>query len=309
MQSSPISIVHDIKTCGDLWNTFSPNESFFSLWEFRKAWLDGFKYKPYFIHYDNSPAATGLLPLWYNEEDKKYEWVGGVWPEDNTFFVSSSEVLAALLEAAPSPLELCAIKSFPDMTATLSHYGTLDEDTDLKYTLALKPQDTIESVLAGFAKKNRYRLRSSYNALMKRGATIKWIDTKDPSYFDRFVALKGKVFDGDEKEDNYYDDPQHIKTFRNVIQNAGKYSVRILQIEVDGTVVGIDIVIVYNDIFYLIGGAYDSATVDGVGNAALYLLLEEAIKQKSRLVDCLQEDSGWKHRYFTGTPLYVFEKK
>lgn len=309
MQSSPISIVHDIKTCAELWNTFSPNESFFSLWEFRKAWLEGFNYRPYFIHFDQPDVGNGLLPLWYNEEDKKYEWVGGVWPEDNTFFASSPKVLAALLEAAPAPLELCAIKSFRGMKTALSRYGTIEEDTDLKYTLELKPRDTIESLLATFAKKNRYRLRSSHNSLVKQGAQIQWIDTKDPSYFDRFVALKGKVFDGDGREDNYYDDPQHIKTFRSVIQNAGRYSVRILEITVNGAIVGIDIVVFYHDTCYLIGGAYDSAQIDGVGNAALLLLLEEAIKQKSRIVDCLQEDSGWKHRYFTGSPLYVFEKK
>lgn len=306
MQHTSPQVITDIKACGELWNEFTPAVSLFDLWEFRKHWFDGFGYNPYFIYLNESPARRGLLPLWYNSDEKKYEWVGSYWPEDNTFFVSSVPVIPDLIGAAPGPLDLYAIEPFDGIEAALSPFGVLEQDADLKYVRPLATDGTLNQLLGSFSKKSRYNLKADYRRIMAAEPEIVWTDTTDPEAFNQYVHLKQIVFDGEQKESNFFDDPKYIRTFRSIIEHAKTYAVRTLQIKIRGELVGLDIVMRYNDRYYLIGGGYDSKRYSGIGNAALYLLFEDAINQRARLVDCLQEDSGWKHRYFEGRPLYTF---
>lgn len=308
MPRSFIKVTSDIGVCERLWNKFSPKRSLFHTWDFRRAWFTAYGYEPYFIHLDDGGASCGLLPLWHNTDDNKYEFVGGEWPEDNVFFAPSGPVIRRLIQAAPRPLELCALVPFDGMDK-LSKIGSLRQDEELKYVLPLDTVETFDGLLSQFAKKYRYNLRYDYKRIMAQNAQVTWTDTTDPDYFDAYVKLKGVVFNTEGKDENYYEDKRRKEAFRQIIKNASDYKVRIMEIKIDGTLAGIDITIIYDGTYYLIGGAYDIKRFSGAGNAALYLLFEDAVKQNAKLIDCLQEDSGWKHRYFEGRPLYIFTKE
>lgn len=306
MQKSSVKVISDVRECGELWNRFSPKKSVFDEWDFRKSFVEGFKYELFFLHVDDKDGK-GLLPLWHNTDEKQYEFVGGDWPEDNTIFASSSAAVQKLISAAPTPLVLNALLK-NNMTDALSSLGDLKQDDDLKYVLSTEGIETFDQLLLKFSKKHRYNLKYDYKKVLEQNPEIIWDDKNDPSYFDEYVKLKYVVFNDDGKDENYYALPARREAFRQIIMNAKSYSIKTLQIKINGKLAGIDIVIIYKGQYYLIGGAYDVKNFSGVGTAALYLLFEDAIKNNVKLIDCLQEESGWKHRYFEGRPVYVFKK-
>lgn len=287
-----------------VWNSISPNYSLFQTWEFRKAWLEGFGYTPHVVHISEG-GEQGLLPLWFDQEEQKYMFIGSDWPEDNVFFVTSAQMIPSLIAAAPRPLELTGLVPFEGMDV-LSQLGTLEQDPDLKYVLPLPAGMSFESLLSSFPKKHRYNLRYDHRKIMEQNAQIDWVETTDPSYFDQYIKMKEHVFHDGGKDENYYADPRRAAVFKSLISAARQFRVRVLTISIGGRPAGIDIVFLYNGIYYLIGGAYDTMRFSGVGNAALFLLFNDALNQGAKSIDCLQEDDGWKHRYFEGKPLYIF---
>jgi CelD/BcsL family acetyltransferase involved in cellulose biosynthesis len=194
-----------------------------------------------------------------------------------------------------------------DQIESLSAIGTLEKDTDLKYVRPIAQGTTFESLLSSFPKKYRYNLRYDHRKIIEQGAVVTWTDTNDPAFFDVYVTMKDHVFKEGGKDENYYADKRRAETFRRIISSARAYKVRVMQITIEDKLAGIDIVFIYNNTYYLIGGAYDTKRFPGVGTAALYLLFEDAIKENATLIDSLQEDDGWKHRYFEGRPLYIFK--
>lgn len=306
--SYSVQIVRDPTDCARLWNEFTPNNSLFDLWSFRQAWISGFKYPVHCILLKKNGTHAGLLPLWFNEQKKIYEWVGGEWPEDNTFFVKNAEDLPILLQNAPSPMTLNALIPY-DGINDLSQQGQIAADECLKYIKDLTPYSGMDQLLSGFGKKNKQKLMKDFSAIMEFNPQIVFEDTDNPDYFDYFLELKSLKFNKYGREENFFDTQEFKETFRTIIAQKREYRVRTLTISVQNKRAGVDIVIIYNGRYYLIGGSYDTGRFSGVGNAALYLLFKDAFDQKCTLVDCLQEDSGWKHRYFDGTELYYFEKK
>lgn len=302
-----LKIVRDIDSCERLWNDFSPKNSIFDLWTFRKAWVEGFKYSLEFYELKKDDIAVGLLPLWFNTKSKQYEWVGGEWPEDNTFFVKNNTDLTFLLKNAPKPLSICALLPFEEIQ-NLSAVGTIEKDSFLKYVKDVSQYKSFEELLNSFEKKNRQKLVKDYEHILEYNPQIALINTNDPKYFDLFISLKNLRFNDGVENSNFFDNKEHIRTFKQIIKNGGEYQVRILSIHIQKKLAGIDMILIYKGKYYLIGGSYDTARFSGVGNAALYLLFRDALQLKCTLIDCLQEDNGWKHRYFDGKQLYFFEK-
>jgi hypothetical protein len=102
-------IVSDINRCFELWKEFSPQKTLFDTWEFRFAFYQAYKHKPYFILLKNQSENLALLPLWYEDDKKKYFWFGSWWQEEVRFFSKDPNYVPILLSIAPSPLSLNAI--------------------------------------------------------------------------------------------------------------------------------------------------------------------------------------------------------
>lgn len=305
--SYSLKIVRDIGSCERLWNAFSPKNSVFDLWTFRKAWVEGFKYPLEFYVLNKNGKEVGLLPLWFNSVEKHYEWVGGEWPEDNTFFVNNNADLTFLLKNAPKPLSVSALLPFEGINK-LSDIGKIEKDSFLKYVNDVSQFKSFEELISSFEKKNRQKLVKDYEHIIQYNPNIEFINTNDSKYFDQFISLKNLRFNDGVENSNFFDNNEHIKTFKEILKNKSEYTVRILSIHIQNKLAGIDMILIYKKRYYLIGGSYDTARFSGVGNAALYLLFQDALLQKCNLIDCLQEDNGWKHRYFEGKELYFFEK-
>jgi len=298
-----VEIVTDPSKCKALWNSFSPKKTLFQTWEFKKSFLDAYKYKPYFILIKNETENLALLPLWYDDKNfwtkvKHYCWFGSNWSEDNTFFVKDENYIPLLLYLAPSPIELDAIPQ--NIASAISDKVTLLPD-DSKYIINLKDINSLDEYFDSLKKKKRYNLRRD----------IRKIDTENPKFiFNRYddldfiIKINKSRFIKDKAD---WEDPRRIQTFKNIINNSGKsYNIKFISIEIGGQLCASDIIATYNGTYLPLKGASNFKDHSGLGFYISLVEIEDAIKSGFDRIDFLQEDCGWKKPMMQEVPLFKY---
>lgn len=294
-----------IDECFYLWEKFSPKRTLFDLWDFNYSWAEGLDNKPYFYTLYEGKKPLGVLPLSYDHEDKRFEWFGCEWLENHSFFVLDEEIIDLLLTVVPSPVYLNSIANYSGI-GKLTKYGAVTDDPDDRNIKDISSISSIEELMATLKKKHRYNLKYDYRRLIKSGVKIEMIETKDLTNFEELLKMNMQRFNGIDKDLSYVD--RYKEAFRLVIKNANLYSFKYIKVSGQNRTASIDMVITYKDIYYPFQGSNDVHRFNGIGNFMTYIEFEDAINKKFKLVDVLQEDHGWKHRYFDKIPLFVFEK-
>lgn len=300
----------DIESCYFLWNKFSPNKTLFDLWDFRYAWLRGYGYQQYFYTLYEGKKVLGTLPLWYNEQEKYYEWIGGYWMEGNSFFTEDDRIIDLLLAAVPIPIKLLSVEK--EQYLRVHHTaGDFKPEEHLKYTKNISDIKSLDHLLSGFKKKSRYNFKADFRRIQSYNPHAEFI-TNDVSPLEELFALNLVRFDSVNKEESIYRDPLQCQAFRETVLTAmlpsASYSCKFLRTTIAGKVAAVDLLITHKDTYYQICGSNDVSRYNGVGNYMVYLELEDAISKRYGLVDCLQEDHTWKHRFFDSREMFVFEK-
>lgn len=294
-----------IEECFYLWEKFSPKETLFDLWDFCYSWAKGLNNKPYFYTLYEGKKPLGVLPLSFDHEDKRFEWFGCEWLENHSFFVLDEKIIDLLLTVAPSPVYLNSIADYSGV-GKLTKYGTVSDDPDDRNIKDISNFSSIEKLLATLKKKHRYNLKYDYRRLIKAGVKIEMIETKDLTNFEELLKMNMQRFNGIDKDLSYVD--RYKEAFRLVIKNANLYSFKYIKVSGKNKTASIDMVITYKDIYYPFQGSNDVSGFNGIGNFMTYIEFEDAINKGFKLIDILQEDHGWKHRFFDKIPLVVFEK-
>jgi len=298
----------DIEKCWQLWEKFSPKKSIFQLWDFRYSWYQGWGFKPYFYTIYSGKEPVAVLPLWFNEIEKKYEWFGGYWPEDNCFFVSENYFILILLKIAPKPILLNAIEESDFLLSFKDKYFTYDLP---KYVINTSFYKTFDHYLMSLKKKNRHHLRyyykyySSSQMVMK----IKWIEGDESR--NLYYLKKLSIFDHERKEDGAFSEyrkKQRLKTFEMIYKNQGIYKIVSLYIWIGDYLAAYDILGIYNNTLYLLTGAADLKHFSGLGVYITAIELKKAWEWGVSSIDCMQVDYNWKHKYFTTKNLLRFSK-
>ena len=155
-----LKVHSDIDQCYRLWEMFSPKKTVFDLWDYRFAWYEAFNYQLYFYTVYEGKKALGILPLWFNDREKKYEWFGGYWVESQNFFVTDEKFIDVLLALIPNPVQLQSLEQF-DGIDKLQIFGTLKKDPDPKFTKQLNGITTLDQLLGTYRKKERQIGRAS----------------------------------------------------------------------------------------------------------------------------------------------------
>ena len=296
----------DIEKCWQLWEKFSPKKSIFQLWDFRYSWYQGWGFQPYFytIYLGKKPVA--VLPLWFNEIDKKYEWFGGYWPEDNCFFVSDTDFILPLLKIAPKPILLNAIEESDSLLPFKDIYFTTDTP---KYIINASSYKTVEEYFMTLKKKNRHHLRYYKSQFSQIVTKIEFVEGDESKNLRTFFKLS--IFDYERKEEDSFSEyrkKQRLKTFEMIYKNQGIYKIVSLYIWVGDYLAAYDILGIYKNNLYLLTGAADLQRFPGLGVYITAIELEKAWEWGVSLIDCMQEDYNWKHKYFTPKNLLRFEK-
>ena len=297
-----IKIVSTLKKCEKLWHEFSPKRTLSDTWEFRLAFQKAYKFKPYFMVLKKAAQNVALLPLCYDQEDKRYIWFGTNWQEEVDFFADSPESVKILLEASPKPLILDALS--PSAIALDKKIEGLGED-DPKYILDLPGFFHHEDYLKGIKKNDRRNMRKDRNRIEKMRPKIE---------INKFSDLKHLIKLSEERfakkgEDTDWEDPRRVRAFKNVIRLSGKsYQARMISIRVGKKVAGVDLVCLYNGCYFAVKCGYDCARFSGIGNFMNLFEIDDAIKLGMHRVDFLQSSYQWKNKFFTSLPLFKIHK-
>lgn len=297
-----VRIHSDLEECYFLWDSFSSNDSLFNLWEFRLAWFKGYRYQPFFytLYFKEKPVA--LLPLWFNSQDKRYEWFGGTWPEDNYFFAQDKKFIPLLLKLAPKPSYLNAIVGD---NLDIEIFKELKSDTP-KYIFKLNGIKNIDELLHSLKKKHRHHLRYYYKKFNELNPRIEILDGDQSS---RLVDLRELSIIGIERKDeSVYRKKERMLTFEKIYKNQGRYKILTFFVFIQNHLVVYDVIALYKNNFYILTGASDIQRFPGIGVYITYVEFKKAIQLGAKMIDCMQEDYHWKHKYFFPQPMWKFEK-
>lgn len=301
-----VKVHSQIDECYELWEKFTCKKSLFDLWDFRKAWYEGYEYRPFFYTIYERQKPLAVLPLWYNGYRKKYQWFGSDWMEDNNFFVKDEKFIDVLFQIAPSPLLLNAIEVknnwgqkniFPNLKT--------DDPKNLKDLTGIL---SIDELLSTFEKKDRYNLRSDYAQIEAMNPRVAITEGKDFEKMDMMIKMNIERFSKDPEDESDFVDKERRRTYRQMLDNAGSYKAKFIEVYIQNHLAAIDFIVTYKDRYYTMKGSNDINRFSGIGNYMVYIEFEDALKEGFSTVDCLQMDNGWKHRYFDQKELFLLEK-
>jgi len=294
-------IVRDIDTCRLLWQEFSPNRSIFDIWDFRYTYWLGYRYEPYFILLRDA-EPLGVLPLWYNDDLKQYEWFGGLYPEDNTFFVKDPLYIPLLLSLAPPQTILTGILLPDDIW--YRKYISFEND-DPKYVLSLEKMRSLDDYFMSFTKKTRYNLKHDRDRILQHNPTFR-INEKSDLY--ELIRLNNEHYHA-LGEDTGWEDPRRIATYEFIADLDSKkegFETKIITLLIDGVVASVELATITKDIYTVMKCGHENKRFPGIGNYAMLLNIEDSITMGRKYVDYLQESYGYKERYFDPISLYKY---
>lgn len=293
-------IIREINEAREMWNKFSPNNGWWDLWEVRKCFIDGKKYPLHFIvGYEDSGEPAGLLPLWFNEREKVYTWVGDDFPENNRLWLKDKKQLELFLKQCP-PL---TVLYYLDQEE--KKYYNFAESPDHKYFLDLTAYANADGWLAGFSKKHRKNLRYDLKQLLTGGYEAKF------DFFDRSLAELAKamsVFNQRRfKEESLFAEPGFLESMANLMVLAqAKNCLHLVSIFQAGQLVGAEFSVLWEGSYIvMIGGSEPS--VDNLNKLLAYRHLENAFALKAEKFDLLAGCAWKKQWHFNEEKLYQWQ--
>jgi len=305
LKSLKVEVFSQIDDCQKLWKEFSPNTTLFDTWDFRLAFWKGYNHTPYFLVLKNGLDSLALLPLWYEEDKKRYTWFGSTWQEENKFLTKDPLFIPLLLAISPSPVILNAIST--ELPLWTEKVIRLKPD-DPKYILKLDTIKSADDYLATLKKKKRYNLKRDRRIIEAQNPNISFNNFAD---FDTMVGLSIKRFE-EKGEDTDWEDPERVETFRQVIklgQTGDAYKVRMLTVVIGNKVAAVDLIALFNSCYSPLKCGYDVKNFPGIGNYVNLLEIEDAISLGMKKMDFLEIGYGWKDKWFEEVPLLQYEKK
>lgn len=304
-----IKVHSDLEKCYSLWDAFSPRTSLFDAWDMRYSFYQAFEHKPYFYTLYEGKKALGVMPLWFNRTEQRYEFFGGWWVEGNSFFVSDDHLVDFFLATLPTPMTLWSLRADQPFER-MQVFGSVDLDNEPNFYKNIEGIQSIDSLLKEYKKKDRHHLKTDYLRMKNYGVRLEVIEQdkqEQLSVLETLFAMNIKRF-ASEKEKSVFEQEEYKTTFRQIVRNAGVYDVKFLVAKIQNHIAAVDMIITYNDIYYQFQGVNDTSRFNGIGNYMVYVELEDAINHRYKMIDCLQEDHTWKHRFFEKADRFIFSK-
>lgn len=307
LRNLKVEVYSDIKDCFKLWDEFSPKEGLFDLWNFRLAFYKAYKPKLHFMLFKSGEEKIGLLPLWFEDWDKKYYWFGGWWQEENNFFAKKSIFIPLMLAVCPKPVLLNTI-SFPiyQRLGPAKDFVSFLPD-DPKYVLDLRGMNHVDDYLKRLKKSRRKSLKKNRIRIEKQNPEVIINNFSDLKHLFRLsserLAEKGQKCDWDEF-------PEDKKVFEHVIKLAGKgYDIKMISIKINNIIAGVDLIAIVNGCYYAMICGYNVKQFSGIGNYFNLLEIEDALRMGLKKIDFLENNYQWKDRWFQAVPLLKYEIK
>lgn len=304
LKNLQVEVITQIDHCYKLWQEFSPYQTLFDTWEFRYAFWKGYKHSLHFLLFRSDSENLALLPLWYEEDKKKYFWFGSWWQEENSFFVKDPIFVPLLLGLCPSPVHLNAISMETVLWA--KEYIEFKPD-DPKYILDLTKISSVDDFLVRLKKKRRYNLGRDKRIIEAQNPQIIFDNFSE---FDTLVNLSIKRFE-EKGEDTDWEDPCRVETFRQVIKlgkTSKNYKLRMITVRIGNKIAGVDLIALFNGCYSPLKCGYDVKNFPGIGNFVNLFEIQDAINLNMKKMDFLEIGYGWKDKWFEEVPLFKYDK-
>jgi len=292
----------DIKKCEKLWNKYSTHSLIWEEWGVVFSLFSKSKEKPYFIHNDK-----GLLPLWYDTEEKTYYFFGGSYPEDKTFWFDIN-YFDDFMSAFNGEIKLFYInkKVAHEIIDNFPKYKDNFHNDENHYFLNSKKLDhSIENYLKMYNKKHR---KNFLNDMKKFESMTVEIRQSEMEYFNIFTKYNADKF-GDESDFAEEEFSKIIKKFFTYLSGKKMLTAVVIKNE-EKKVIAIEYGTLFKDVYYVINGGYDHK----IKNLGKYLMFEQikyAMSTKASIIDFLSGSPGcWKELWkFECEPYYDFRFK
>ncbi len=304
-----LKVYTDMEKCFSLWEAFSPKETLFDEWDVRYSFYQGFKYKPHFYTIYEGRKALGILPLWFNELEKSFEFFGGWWIEGTSFFVTDEHLVDFFMAILPTPVKLWSLRKDQPFDR-MKVFGKVQTEDDMNYFKNIDGLSSIDSLMKEYKKKDRHNINADYQRMRSYGVRLEVVDKNKQAQ----LQVLEKMFDMNKKrfintpDKSTFEQEGYRTAFRQLVKNVGSYDVKFFVAKIQKHIAAIDMVITHNDTYYQFQGVNDIKRFNGIGNYMVYVELKDAIDNGYKMVDCLQEDHSWKHRYFDKVDRFCFTK-
>ncbi|MDD5751250.1 MAG: GNAT family N-acetyltransferase [Candidatus Peribacteraceae bacterium] len=292
-----------MEACRSLWDRFSPRESLFDLWEFRLPFWEVYRFEPHFVVLERGGEVTGLLPLWFEPEQKQYLWFGDTgdgcnWQEGTDIWAQAEEDVMALLDACPRPALLTSIRQ---ACYERWHSSVPFTNGDAKSRLPLDHIHSVEEYLQSLPRKLRSNLRRDQRA----------VDTFHPvmvsddwSTFQDLLRLNTAKF-----ADSPFHDPRTVQVFERLIrpEHPVPYSVTIIAARIEEDIAAADLIFHYNGVAYSLLCGSDTRRFPGIGHVMTLLDIQDAIRRSCSAVDFAEYEgeNNYKSKLFPSLPQYT----
>ncbi len=287
--------VKDIKTCEQLWNSFSPDKKLFDLWEYRFCFFNK-NYMPYFIVGYENKEMIGILPLWHEKKDETYSFFGGEFPEENSFFVKDKSKIKDFLEFTPEDSFIFYILE------SEKQYFDFEECSKTYFLDMRKYNNELGAYISSFDKKHRKNLKYDLKQLEKLNYEINFNKLED---FNRMVELNIKKFG----EESNYNDKNFVDSIKKMIEIAySQKKLNMISIKINEKTEAVEFAIIHDNIYNVLGGGRN-IEIDNIGKLMVVEHIKSALKNNTPILNFCTSSERWKKNWhFDYEMLYKFEK-
>ncbi|MDD3102209.1 MAG: GNAT family N-acetyltransferase [Patescibacteria group bacterium] len=247
-------IVSDYKEAKELWQMFSPNQCLWDLWEVRDCFIRGTNYPLYFIVGYEGDEILGILPLWYNPDQKYYSFIGDDLPEENKLFLKDKKLLPEFLKQCPDRTYLEYLNQ--DDKNFFPSFKIVVHPDDCYYHLNLTGFNSFEDYLQSFGKKHRKNLKYDLNGLSVQGFTA----DLENNFEENIIDIISRYNLGRFKDDSFFATPSFSKSLLNLILlTKEKGELHMVVIKKLNQIYGAQFAILHKGVYTVIMGGHDSS--------------------------------------------------
>ena len=273
-------ICKDIGECSAIWSLLSPNKRLFDVWDFRLCFYDTKDDELEFIAGFDGKNPVGVVPLQFTGSKSQYNYLGGWFPERNSFFLKDKSNLPKFLEKCPENTFIEGIDP------SEGRYYPFSEDEFTFYLDLSKYSGNFEEYFSSLDRKKQ----KNFNREVKRIPEYRLFYNRIAD-FDRLVELNIRQYDEDSKF--------HNKTIRNGIRKIAELAhekgiLSMISLEISGITEAVDIGIIYNGWYHAIIGGTNNQRIPGLGKLMTMLDIKNAIAKGAKFVDFAATSGYWK---------------
>ncbi len=301
-----IKLLHvtDLRTVEKLWRTYSRLDNVWDLWEFRRVFIDVFKYPLLFVIAIWKSNIVGVLPLWFDSKQGHYEWISGWWSEQSRPFCNDSGIVLKMLKSLDQKV---ALECMTGETAVLFN-GLVESDFDHFGLDLTRVGGTWDGYLESLRKKKRYNIKRDIKRVLGRKPVIRFDKKSDLEHLFRLniarMSRKAAIY-ADEEKSVFEVDAKQNEAFLELWERRGEaYDARIVCVEIGGKVVSCDFNLIFQKKYFTLLGGLDIDRVSGIGSFANMLDIQDGVNHGCTYIDFCMEDHHWKHSWFKASPRY-----